>query len=101
MRIKVDKEITPGTIIGIILFVLFIIWFVVMSTQNPSNSKSMRELRRNEGKHYTEMEFEEFGACDRLIGGTVQEYGDDLGYYCYQTTNTDGKVVWKVGKVEK
>lgn len=94
---KKHRDITPGTIIGILLIIGFIVWFFFLTPKSPSNSDSARELRNNAGKHYTEMEFSTLGACDRLISGTVSEYGDDRGYYCYKTTNADGDIVWRVG----
>lgn len=94
---KKHRDITPGTIIGILLIIGFIVWFFFLTPKSPSNSDSARELRNNAGKHYTEMEFSTLGACNRLISGTVSEYGDDRGYYCYKTTNADGDIVWRVG----
>lgn len=94
---KKHRDITPGTIIGILLIIGFIVWFFFLTPKSPSNSDSARELRNNAGKHYTEMEFSTLGACDGLISGTVSEYGDDRGYYCYKTTNADGDIVWRVG----
>ena len=91
------RDITPGAIIGVLLIIGFIVWFFFLTPKSPSNSDSARELRNNAGKHYTEMEFSTLGACDRLISGTVSEYGDDRGYYCYKTTNADGDIVWRVG----
>lgn len=99
MEKNIKKQITPGTILVIIITVIIVVWLLYMDSQNNTNSPSMRELRQNAGKHYTEMEFTEFGACDRLVGGTVGQYGDDRGYYCYQTVNSDGKTIWKVGNI--
>lgn len=53
-------------------------------------------MRKNEGKRLTEAEFSTLAACDRLIGEMVIEYGGDEGYYCYETTNSDGDIVWRV-----
>lgn len=90
------RDITPGAIIGVLLIIGFIVFFF-LTPKSPFNSNSTRELRNNAGKHYTEMEFSTLSACDRLISGTVSEYGDDRGYYCYKTTNADGDIVWRVG----
>ena len=53
----------------------------------------------NTGKHYTETVYKTWGDCDEVIFGTIQEYGDDYGYYCYEVTDTYGKKVWKMGNI--
>lgn len=80
---------------GVIIAVLVIVVVVLFLLLNKANNAQFD----NTGKNYKDAVFKTQGDCERVIMGTIEQYGDDRGYYCYKVTDTYGKTVWKTGNI--
>lgn len=90
---KQEKSSSKGIIIVLIIIVVILGYMLIRQNAKYSNSGT--------GVNYRDAVYKSYGDCMEPIYGTIEYYGDDQGYYCYQTKDTYGNTVWKTGNVYK